>query len=157
MTRIHIEPASPDLAGHFLAVLVASFEQYRLTLDPPSGVFKETPESIARKIESGGGFMAYDDTTLVGVVLYEFHQDALYLGRLGVLPDYRGQKIAHQLINAVEQVAVAHQAPCIELGVRIGLVSNQQLFKSLGYEITSYDRHEGYSEITSLTMVKQLV
>ena len=151
-----IKPATASDAEDFLRVLVASFEQYRDTLDPPSGVFKETPHSISQKIEAGGGYLAYDESSIVGVVLYQFYPEALYLGRLGVLQTHRGQRIAHQLIAAVEQTALAHDLHSIQLGVRIDLKGNQRLFTSLGYEIISYDRHEGYSEITSVTMLKRL-
>ncbi|MCB9458389.1 MAG: GNAT family N-acetyltransferase [Anaerolineaceae bacterium] len=156
MTEIAIVAALPQHAEAFLDVLVASFEAYRETLVPQSGVFRESVATIHDKLVAGGGFFAMDGDIIAGVVLYQFKDDSLYLGRLGVLPDYRKQGIAKMLISAVEQVAIKRQLPQIELGVRLVLESNQKLFKSLGYVITEEHCHEGYSETTWYTMVKRL-
>lgn len=156
-TTIHIQAATGDQADQILSVLVAAFEQYRQQLDPPSGVFRETPEDIRRKLAQGGGIVAYDGDVLVGVVLYQPHADYMYLGRLGVLPEYRGRQIATRLCKRVEQVAHDHNLSRIQLGVRIVLTGNQRFFRSLGYTITEYHCHENYTEFTYVSMEKSLV
>lgn len=156
MPDITIMPVSPEQAAPFLDVLVASFEAYRETLVPQSGVFRESIMTIHDKLSAGGGFFAMHGEEIAGVVLYQFKDNALYMGRLGVLPQYRRQGIARLLAQAVEQVAIKHNLPTIELGVRLVLEGNQRLFKSLGYEITESHSHEGYSEITWFKMVKIL-
>ena len=156
MSNIKVVVAQPEQAAQFLEVLVASFEAYRETLVPQSGVFRESVSTIHDKLSAGGGFFAMYGQEIAGVVLYQFKENALYMGRLGVLPQYRRQGIARLLAQAVEQVALKHHLPTIELGVRLVLEGNQRLFKSLGYEITESHSHEGYSEITWFKMVKHL-
>ena len=153
---IRIEAATVDLADPILAVIVAAFEQYRDHLDPPSGVFRESSDQIRHKLEAGGGFVARAHDTMAGAVLYHPYPDYMYLGRLAVLPAYRGRQIARQLIAAVEQAARDRQLPCVQLGVRVQLTGNQRLFKSLGYVVTGAHAHEGYAEPTYLTMEKRL-
>ncbi|HLA44841.1 MAG TPA: GNAT family N-acetyltransferase, partial [Aggregatilineales bacterium] len=137
------------------SVIVEAFEQYRYKLDPPSGVFRETPESIRQKIENGG-FTACNGEKIIGAVLYEPHSDYMYLGRLAVLPVYRRRHIAVDLIATVEQAAHEQNLSRVRLGVRIGLEGNQRLFQNLGYQIIEQHSHEGYSEITYLMMEKRL-
>jgi ribosomal protein S18 acetylase RimI-like enzyme len=156
MTTIRIDAATRDQGEQILAVLVEAFEQYRTILDPPSGVFHETPASIRRKLEMGGGFVARDSVALVGVVLYQPYPDYMYLGRLGVLPAYRGGQIATRLCASVEQAAQERGLPRVQLAVRLALTDNQRFFQSLGYQVVSYHSHEGYTEATFVTMEKAL-
>lgn len=156
MISIHIQPATIDQADQILSVLLGAFEQYRQRLDPSSGVFHETAEDIQQKLELGGGFVARDGAQMVGVVLYQPHPDYMYLGRLGVLPTYRGQQIAMRLCAQVEQAALEHQLHRVQLAVRIVLTDNQQFFQNLGYRIVSYHSHEHYTQFTYVTMEKEL-
>ena len=157
---IHIQIATIDLTESILSVIVAAFEQYRDVLDPPSGVFSETPAQIQHKLETGGGFVAYeeidDQLSMVGAVLYQPNLAYMYLGRLAVLPTYRGFGIARKLTNVVEQKAIEYKLPCVQLAVRLKLTDNQKFFQQLGYKIVSYEAHEGYSDPTFVTMEKQL-
>jgi ribosomal protein S18 acetylase RimI-like enzyme len=107
-------------------------------------------------LEQGGGFVALDDARMVGVVLYEPHPDYLYLGRLAVLPEYRGQQIASRLTARVEQEALDRQLRRVRLGVRIALPGNQALFQHLGYRMISFHSHEGYTDYTYVMMEKAL-
>jgi predicted N-acetyltransferase YhbS len=156
LTTVRIHAATTNHADQILSVLVAAFEQYRQVLDPPSGVFRETPDRIRHKLDQGGGFVALDGQRLVGVVLYQPHSNHMYLGRLGVLPEYRGHQIATRLTAHVEQTALEHDLHRMRLCVRIGLTGNQQFFKSLDYQITAYNCHENYTAYTYVTMEKTL-
>lgn len=133
---IQIQTATVESAKSILSVIVAAFEQYRDVLDPPSGVFSETPAKIQHKLETGGGFIAYDEIgdrlSMVGAVLYQPNLEYMYLGRLAVLPTYRGFGIAKQLAIAVEQKTIEYKLPCVQLGVRLILTDNQKFFQQLG-------------------------
>lgn len=156
MTTIHIHKAAINQAGQILPVIVSAFEQYRHKLDPPSGVFTETPDTIRQKLEQGGGFVACEGERIVGAVLYQSRPDYMYLGRLAVLPAYRGRQIATRLSASVEQAALEHHLYRVQLGVRIGLKGNQQFFQRLGYHIKEYRCHENYTEYTFVWMEKRL-
>ena len=154
MQNVMLRDALVSDAGAILEIMVVAFEQYRDKLNPPSSVFRETPESVSAKLATGGGFVALVGDTMSGCVLYEPKTDYLYLGRLAVLPEYRGQGIARLLVTSVENHAQALNLPRIQLGVRVALTDNQEFFAGLGYRIVSYERHPGHSEPTFVYMEK---
>ena len=151
-----IIPATPADSARIHSLTARAFAQYKETLLPPSSVFKETIDTIHTKLTNGGGFIARINEQDAGSVLYEPHEDHLYLGRLAVLPDYRGKGIAHALINTVEDHARQYHFPTVQLGVRLVLEGNRQLFSSLGYEIVGYGTHDGFSEPTYVNMAKSI-
>lgn len=151
-----IQAATVDDAPLLLDIIVRAFEEYRGKFDPPSGVFVETTASIRAKVESGGGFIAVREGQVLGVVLYQPESDHMYLGRLAVLPESRGLGVASRLVGAVERRALELGFTEVQLGVRLALSGNQALFERLGYHIFEHRSHEGYSEITTVQMKKQL-
>jgi GNAT superfamily N-acetyltransferase len=80
----------------------------------------------------------------------------VYLGRLAVLPAWRGKGIARSLIGFVEDEARRHGAQTLSLGVRIALPAHHELFAACGFRETSRNAHPGFSEPTSIRMEKPL-
>ncbi|MEQ8672114.1 MAG: GNAT family N-acetyltransferase [Aggregatilineales bacterium] len=156
MPIINIVSATPADSARLYAIITRAFAQYKEMLVPPSSVFKETADSIQTKLTKGGGFIVRIKDQDAGSVLYEPQEDHLYLGRLAVLPEYRGKGIAHALINAVESHASQHNFPRVKLGVRLALEANRRLFTSLGYEIIDYGTHDGFPEPTYVNMAKSI-
>lgn len=154
MPAITLHTAAEADTQQVLALILDAFEEYRAVLNPPSGAHRETAETIRKKIIEGGGFIAYVSDQAAGCVLYEPEADALYLGRLAVLPDYRKQGVARALIEAVEKRARELNLPKVTLGVRVQLPGNRAFFERLGFQIVAYDSHDGYSEPTFMTLEK---
>ena len=148
--------ANLDDAFLLLDTIVQAFEVYRGKFDPPSGVFTETVDSIRGKVASGGGYIASINGDIAGCVLYEPQEEHMYLGRLAVLPAYRGNGVARVLVEAVENKARELKLPSVQLGVRLALTGNQEMFSRLGYHILFEGRHPGYDEITFVQMEKIL-
>lgn len=135
--------------------IAAAFEQYRGTLVPESGAFRETADGIARELANGAGaFVAERGGTIVGCVMTRLKDGDLYFGRLSVLPAARGANVAARLIAAVEDEARRRGLPGVRLGVRIALPGNQRLFQSLGYREISREAHPGFDRPTSITLRK---
>lgn len=139
-----------------LTLVQAAFEEYRPLLDPPSGAHRETLDTIAKKLAEGGAFIAWKGETALGCVLIEPEEDALYLGRLAVLPQYRGLGVARLLIDAVENQARSAGLNKVTLSVRVQLLRNRAFFERLGYQFAAYHHHDGHSEPTFLTLEKSL-
>lgn len=156
MSNITLRVAVLDDAALLLDTIIEAFEAYRGKFDPPSGVFKETVESIRHKVETGGGYIASINSNIAGCVLYEPEADHMYLGRLAVLPAYRGNGVARVLVEAVENRARELNLRAVHLGVRIALTGNQEMFAHLGYQVLYEGRHPGYNEITFVQMEKRL-
>ncbi len=139
-----------------LALVHAAFEEYRPLLDPPSGAHRETLDTIAKKRAEGGAFIAWKGETALGCVLIEPEEDALYLGRLAVLPEYRGLGVARLLIEAVENQARSAGLNKVTLSVRVQLPRNRAFFERLGYQFAAYNYHDGHAEPTFLTLEKHI-
>jgi ribosomal protein S18 acetylase RimI-like enzyme len=139
-----------------LTVLHAAYAEYLGKLDPPSGAHKETVESLRQKLATAHAVKAVVDQTIVGCVFYEDELANVYLSRLAVLPGHRGLGIARRLVAHVEQYAMAWRMPRVTLGVRLQMLSNIAYYTKLGYRITGYGCHPGYSEPTFARMAKNL-
>jgi hypothetical protein len=94
MDEISFHPLSPADAGEAARVVRAAFAaQPRLT-DPPSSALKETAGTVAAKIAAGGGRGAFASGALVGAILWEIKAGALRVGRVSVVPTWRGGGVA---------------------------------------------------------------
>jgi predicted N-acetyltransferase YhbS len=159
MPNITLRAAAETDTEQVLSLVLNAFEEYRGVLNPPSGAHKETPDSIRKKIVEGGGFIAYIDDKAAGCVLYapyEPDEDALYLGRLAVLPDYRKQGVAHAMVEAIEKRAQELNLSKVTLAVRMQLPGNRAFFESLGFRVVATGSHDDYGEPTFMTLEKTL-
>jgi predicted N-acetyltransferase YhbS len=144
-----------DAAAVAHLIRTAFAAQSRAT-DPPSGALGETTASVSDKLAEGGGAGAEADGALVGVTLWTEKNGALYVGRVSVLPAWRGRKIARALLAAAEAEARRRGLAWMTLRVRLILGENQRLFAGFGFEPAGLGAHPGYREPTFLTMEKSL-
>lgn len=157
MTNLTLRAATLDDATLMTDLIRAAFEEQRGKIDPPSGAHNETTEKVRAKLEQGGGFIATVDGVEAGcVVYYPEGEHHLYLGRLAVLPNFRQHGVGLALINAVEDKAKQRGYAGVSLSVRTMLPRNQDYFQRLGYAVTSYESHPGYTEPTFMHMLKTL-
>jgi ribosomal protein S18 acetylase RimI-like enzyme len=141
-------------------IMQKAFAEYIGVLVPPSGVHEETLEQAIASIQEGGAVLAWlsepdGSETAVGSARYAFHNDSCYVGRVSVLPEYRGQGIASMMLNHIEPIARAHGSAYLEIGVRMVLESNIRLYERHGYHIDSVFEHPKGGGMVA-TMVKPL-
>lgn len=151
----HIREASPSEADRAAEIIRAAFEE-EAVLDPPSGAIRETGDIVRGKMQQGGLVLAEIDGRAVGCVLYELREGHLYFGRLGVLPEHRGQGLGGALIAYVEARAQALGAPRIEIAVRTALPLTRARYERLGYGLIEERCHEGYTVPTYAVLGKNL-
>jgi ribosomal protein S18 acetylase RimI-like enzyme len=149
------EAVEDDLATA-LAVLHAAFEEYRAWLDPPSGVHRETVESLRGYLERGHLTLALLEQEIVGCVLYHAEESHMYFGRLSVLPAYRNRGIARMLIDRVEACAHDLGLRRVRLSVRVAQPHNRAYYERLGYRFLAARAHAGYAEPTYDVLEKAL-
>jgi GrpB-like predicted nucleotidyltransferase (UPF0157 family)/GNAT superfamily N-acetyltransferase len=153
---LELQLATLEDAPVLFALLQAAYAEYEGKLDPPSGTFKESVASLAKKMTTGHATLASLDGQAVGCVFYEERLDSVYFGRLAVLPAYRRQGIARQLIEWVERCAVQRSKPRVTLGVRLALPGHIAYYERLGYQVVAYQCHPGYTSPTSADMQKEI-
>lgn len=154
---ITIRPATFADANLLSELIMAAFSAYPMSLNPPSGALKETPDAIREKLADHGACIAVIGDTPVGCVLYTPEPgNALYLGRLAVHPDWRGRGIARTLVAYVEDEARRRGFDRLRLSVRIALTDNHRLFAACGFVEVGREAHAGFSEPTMIKMEKRL-
>lgn len=154
--HIGIREATSDEAETVLAIEQAAFNEYREILDPPSSVFRETPDTIREKMAQGQFLFALLENHPVGIVFNQPYERHVYLGRLAVLPDHQRQGIGAALIAEVERRARELGKNRVRLGVRVALPHLRDRYERLGYEFVEARSHEGYDEATWVVMEKEL-
>src|SRR5215207_3938151 len=96
---LRITEASSDEIPLVYEIMQAAFAEYIGVLDPPSGVHAETLEDTRLAVSKGGALLAWADDQAVGSVRYAFHGESCYIGRVSVLPGFRGRGIASAMVE----------------------------------------------------------
>ncbi len=144
-----------DAAAIADLVRLAFSTQSRPT-NPPSSALGETAATIAAHFAAGGGAVLEVDGVMVGAVLWNEEDGALYIGRLSIHPEHRRRGFARALVAEAEHAARRLGFTRMTLGVRLELDDNRRLFKSCGFEDKEFRRHEGFSEPTWVLMERRL-
>ncbi len=145
--EIVLEFVGPERAAEVRALMLAAFREYDEVLTVPSSAMVETIEDVAKHIAAGGAVLAIADGQCVGSGRFEMREDHVYIGRLSVLPDFRGRGIGALMMTALEQRGAALGAPEARIGVRTLLPRNIQLYERLGYVVTATYKHPRGDEI----------
>lgn len=118
------------------ALMEKAFEEYQGKLTPPSGALSETIDDIVKKISNNGGaIIAQVEGVPVGSAQFVFQQNYVYIGRVSVLPSYRGWGIGKMLVKYIETHARNQGVSESRLEVRLSIPSNLAFYKKLNYEI----------------------
>jgi predicted N-acetyltransferase YhbS len=133
-----------------------AFAAQSLATDPPPSALRETAASVAAHFRDGGGAALDAGGALIGLVLWAERDDGLYLGRLAVLPSWRGRGAARALIAAGEAEARRRAQPRQHHRVRHALVDNRRLFAACGFVAIRQGAHPGYAAPTFVVMEKAL-
>lgn len=128
-------------------IMQAAFAEYRGVLDPPSSAHAETVADVARALAAGDGALAWLGTEAVGSARYGRQPAHLAIGRIAVLPAYRGSGIGGALATFLE----------VRLEVRMALDRNLALYERLGYQIREIVPHPRNPEFSFAKLGKRLI
>jgi ribosomal protein S18 acetylase RimI-like enzyme len=149
----HIRYAAEEDAEVVHGIVQAAFAEYRGTVPVLPGALRETLEETRRSIAERRTLLIYhlDDSPAtvggsilsfqppLGTVRYEPKEDHLYVGRLAVLPSWRGRGVGRKLMEYVEGLAPAMGLTRIRLGTRGSMPSNLAFYERLGYIVVERD------------------
>lgn len=132
MYEVLIREAGNDEIEIVRLVMYEAFKEYAGILQPPSGALHETVEGIKKKIEGkGGAIIAWEQSEPVGAALYYFELDYMYIGRISVVPSYRGKGIGKAIITYLEDQAMKKGYSKTRIEVRQSLPDNLRLYTML--------------------------
>lgn len=141
----------PDTGPHdaILALIRRCFAPMEGRIDPPSSMHRLTAEGIAAQCRDGEVWILGDPP--VACMFLTPRPDCLYLGKLAVDAQRRGQGLARRLVAQAEQRASALGLPAVELQTRVELVENHAAFARMGFLRIGESAHPGYDRPTSIT------
>jgi GNAT superfamily N-acetyltransferase len=142
-------------ASTLVRLMKTAFQEYEGVLDPPSGAHVETLDTVLTKLSSGGAALASVDGEPAGFAFYEPRGKFVYFSRLSVLPPFRNRGIGSALLDYVEQRSRRSGKAGVRLGVRLQLPHLLARYQRLGYRVTEYMTHSGYSQPTYVYMEKR--
>ena len=85
--------------------------------------------------------VAKDDEKVIGFAMCWFIMDECHIGNIAILPEYRNQGIATELLNELLKNCKEHGTNYLLLEVRISNVPAQNLYKKLGFEELVVRKH----------------
>jgi tRNA threonylcarbamoyladenosine biosynthesis protein TsaE len=142
MSDVVVRRVGPEDAATVLAVVRAAFAA-RPPLDPPADALTETEETMAARLEHGGGLLACLGDEPVGALVLDPVGDTMYLRRFGVTPGNQGHGIARRLIDAA--VDAAHGYDDLTVVAREELPRTIRFWDRRGFR--EVRRHSPYVEL----------
>ncbi len=151
-----IRDAEPSDAASVAALIRTAFASITPPLVPTPSALRETAETVAGQIETGGGLLAEAEGVPVGALLWSERDGGFYVGRLSVHAAWRRRKVAQALLAAAEVEARKRGMPRMLAGVRLVLLGNRRLFAGAGFCETILHTHEGFDAPTWVDVEKPL-
>ncbi|MBI5670262.1 MAG: GNAT family N-acetyltransferase [Chloroflexi bacterium] len=152
---LRITLATLDDAPLVYHIMREAFAEYKNVLQPPSGANRETVDDVTAAMQQGGALLAWVGEMPVASARFRVDPDALYVGRVAVLPAYRERGIAKAVMWRMEDIARQSGRNMLRVGVRMSLPGNLALYRSLGYTTIEVSDHpKGPDRIA--TLIKRL-
>ena len=127
----HVRAQSPDGGP----VELAPVEQAAPPVEAPALPvdFQVLVSQIDSTLPTGATIIALWDGQLVASLGLQLREPGGFVHSVFVLPDYRGQGLAEQLLRLAAVVAAEHGKPTIGLSVNRENVAAQRLYQRLGF------------------------
>jgi GNAT superfamily N-acetyltransferase len=132
--------------GAVLALVRDEFAYMDGIVVPPSSVHRLTEETLSE------GEVWVIGRPLMACAVFTPKGEALYLGKLTVAGQARGQGLARRLVERAVARARELALAAVELQVRVELTGNQAAFAAMGFVETGRTAHPGHDRMTSVTM-----
>jgi ribosomal protein S18 acetylase RimI-like enzyme len=153
---IILRPLTTSDANQAAELIRTAFAAQSQATHPSSSALLETGQTIAAKIEAGGGFGAFDDGELIAAALWGINSDALHIAGVSVAPRARGRGIVRSLIAACEREGQNRRVTRVTLKTRLELPENERLFERFGFARLKVEAHPGFDTPTTAVMEKVL-
>lgn len=139
-----------------LGLLHTSFAYMEGVIDPPSSLHRLTAEGLALQARDGEIWVLDEMGRIIACLFLTPAPDHLYIGKLAVADEFRGQGLARELVDHAATRARALALPRMVLQSRVELTGNHAAFQALGFVRTGETAHAGYDRPTSLTFERTI-
>ena len=117
-------------------------------IDPPSSMHHLTVEAIAEQARTGEIWVM--GAPPLACMFLTPKATVLYLGKLAVASQHRGQGLSRALIEKAATRARALGLGAVEVQVRIELMENHALFRAMGFVEIGRSSHAGFDRPTTV-------
>jgi len=124
-----VREVGPEAAPAVLGIVRAAFST-RPALDPPADALRETEETLATALATGGLVASYDGRD-VGALVLDPQGSTLWLRRVGVLPEVRDHGVATALVG--EALARAEKYADVAVLARQELPQTSRFWREHGF------------------------
>ena len=130
---MEVKAATLDDVKDLHETMILAYQEY-IHIPASTSALDETIESITEKLKNGEeALVVYDHEKAIASVRYIIENDALFFERLSVIPEYRGQRVARLLLNALEEITRSKGYHTIRCKVRMSLTKNMNMYRAFGY------------------------
>ncbi|MFL9924898.1 GNAT family N-acetyltransferase [Herbaspirillum lusitanum] len=105
---------------------------------PSSSGHREEPQHVEEDLQRGGGFVLLRDEVPAGSVRWlplDTEEDVWEIRRMGISPDYRGERLSQHLMEALIHRAQSADVRELRLAVRTDQAQLVDLYAAFGFEI----------------------
>ena len=102
---------------------------------------------FASQIGLGQVFIALNQTTFAGYVVFYPEQDHLHLENIAVTPTQSGKGIGKLLVQFVEQTARNRGLSAVKLYTNEAMTENLAMYPKLGYLETGRKQQDGFKRV----------
>lgn len=157
---MQVSLAPPDFSEwpELMALVRQSFAYMDERINPPSSLKGMSLEDFKAKAQAESLIVARAEpqARLLGCAFAALREDCLYLGKVAVAPEARGQGVARAMFAVAEALAREQGRPFLELQTRVELTENHATFAALGFQVVARTAHPGFDRPTSLTLRKRV-
>jgi ribosomal protein S18 acetylase RimI-like enzyme len=139
-----------------LHIIKTAFSEQKGKVNPPSSAESKTLEILENELKTANALVVEIGEIVIASVFYHVNSEETYIDRLAVLPEFRRQGLGKLLMEEIERRSIDVGIWTLSLSVRIELTDQQNYYKNMGYEILSYEAHEGFETPTYVVMKKKL-
>ncbi len=144
--------ATIEEAEWILKLIRRVFSEHDGRIDPPSSMHRMSVQDVEKQMMHGEIWVI----ERIACIFLTPQNDALYLGKLTVAPEARGQGHARRLVDLAARRAIDTGKSRLRLKTRVELVENHAMFRALGFEQVGTTCHPGFTRPTSLTFEKRV-
>ncbi len=153
LLRWYVAPDGFDRWDEVHALLVAGFSYMEGVIDPPSSLLRLTVRDLAQQ---PGRWLILGRDQIIGCALGHPDGDALYLSKIAIAQEARGQGYLHGLMDAAAPLARMMGFTRLRLQTRVELVQNHKAFAAAGFREVRRTAHVGFDRPTSVAMERAL-
>lgn len=134
------------------SLIQTAFAYMEGRIDPPSSINRLDAPTIRAQAMGGEIWAVMLGTRPIACAFFTPMPDSLYIGKLAVAAEHRGEGLARALVEQAARRAAALGFTRLVTQSRVELIESQQALMAMGFRRIGTTAHPGYDRPTSVTL-----